>query len=129
MSSPERTPVAPRPSPDTLPYWEAAKRHILLIGRCKSCDKAHYYPRLLCPFCMGETRWEQASGRGRIYSFSIMRNAPIHYAIAYVTLEEGPTLMTNIVDSDFADLHIGQAVKVTYRASDGDLPVPMFQPA
>src|SRR5690606_15225978 len=129
MTATERKPVAPLPTPDTLPYWDAAKRHSLLIGRCKACDKPHYYPRLLCPFCMGEARWEEASGRGHIYSFSIMRNAPIHYAIAYVTLEEGPTMMTNIVNCDFADIHVGQAVRVVYRDTDGEMPVPMFEPA
>ncbi len=69
------------------------------------------------------------SGRGTIYSYSVMRRAPVPYAIAYVTLEEGVTMMTNIVDCDFDALRIGQPVRVVFKPTDGGPPVPMFTPA
>jgi uncharacterized protein len=69
-----------------------------------------------------------ASGRGTIYTFSVMRRAKEPYAIAYVTLAEGPTMMTNIVDCDFDKLSIGQAVSVIFKDTESGPPVPMFRP-
>lgn len=71
----------------------------------------------------------QASGRGTIYSYSVMRRVPVPYAIAYVTLEEGVRLMTNIVDCDLDAIRIGQTVKVVFRPTEGGPPVPIFAPA
>jgi uncharacterized OB-fold protein len=58
----------------------------------------------------------------------VMRRAPVPYAIAYVTLDEGVTMMTNIVECDFDALRIGQPVTVVFQPSDGGPPVPMFKP-
>ena len=74
-------------------------------------------------------RWITSSGRGTIYSYSVMRRVPVPYAIAYVTLEEGVTMMTNIVDCDLDAIRIGQRVKVVFKPTDGGPPVPMFTPA
>jgi hypothetical protein len=70
-----------------------------------------------------------AAGRGTIYSFSVSRRVlPTAYAIAYVTLDEGVSMMTNIVDCDLDDIRIGQAVEVVFKPTDGGPPVPMFRP-
>jgi uncharacterized OB-fold protein len=91
--------------------------------------EAHHYPRTMCPFCASaDTAWERASGDGVIYSFSVMRQAPVPYVIAYVTLAEGPTMMTNIVEADAAAIRIGQQVELTFAATDGGPPVPVFRP-
>ena len=83
----ERKIAIPKPDPETKPFWDAAARGTLLLKRCRACGKAHYFPRPLCPFCMSEeTEWIEASGKGEIYSFSVMRRAAPPYAIAYVTL-------------------------------------------
>jgi uncharacterized OB-fold protein len=74
------------------------------------------------------TEWKQASGRGTIYSYSVLKRAEVPYAIAYVTLEEGPTMMTNIVDCDLDAIRIGQKVAVSFKPTDGGAPVPMFSP-
>ena len=119
---------APRLDPETKPFWDAASRGALLLKRCRTCGATHYCPRPLCPFCMGETEWIEASGKGEIYSFSIVRRgAPVPYVIAYVTLAEGVTLMTNIVECDFADLRIGAPVTLAFGPSDSGTPVPMFK--
>jgi uncharacterized OB-fold protein len=119
----------PQISSETQPFWAEATREQLAIGRCGTCSEAHFYPRTYCPFCHSpDTRLETASGNGRIYSFSIPR-APAPYVIAFVTLSEGPTIMTNIVDCDPATLKIGQAVSVTFRSSLGGQKVPVFAPA
>jgi uncharacterized OB-fold protein len=90
----------------------------------------HYYPRALCPFCFSaDTEWQTTSGTGTIYSYSVMRRVDAPYAIAYVTLEEGVSMMTNIVDCDLDKIRIGQRVKVVFKPTDGGPPVPMFTPA
>ena len=130
MSGQERKIPAPPVSPETEAFWDAAADGRLMIKKCAGCGQAHYYPRALCPFCGSDrTEWLRASGRGTIYSYSVMRRVPVPYALAYVTLEEGVTMMTNIVDGDLDRIRIGQAVKVVFRPTDGGPPVPMFAPA
>ena len=130
MPTTQRTIPAPQPSPDTKPFWEAAAQSTLLLKKCRACGEAHYYPRPLCPFCGSDgTEWQPAAGGGTIYSFSVMRRAEIPYAIAYVTLDEGPTMLTNLVDCDLDRLRIGQRVRVKFTPTDGGPPVPTFTPA
>jgi uncharacterized OB-fold protein len=130
MASESRTVPAPPVTPETQPFWEAAAQGRLLVKHCTACNQPHHYPRSLCPFCGSErTEWRPASGRGRVYSFSIMRRVPAPYAIAYVTLEEGVTMMTNITGCDLDAIRVGQAVRVAFTPSEGGPPVPMFTPA
>jgi uncharacterized OB-fold protein len=122
------------PSPvvtvETQGFWNAARDRRFVVPTCTACGKAHWYPRAICPFCCSETiEWRDASGQGTLYSFSVMRRAKEPYAIAYVTLAEGPTMLTNIVDSDFDALRIGQPVAVVFMQTEDGPPVPMFKPA
>ncbi len=111
------------------PYWQAAREGRLLLKLCRACGKTHYYPRPLCPFCMSsDTEWREASGEGSIYSWSVERRATPPYAVAFVALPEGPTLLTNIVACDFDALAIGQKVKLAFETRD-EQPVPVFRPA
>lgn len=120
----------PEPNPETKAYWDAAQNGKLLVRRCTACGRAHAYPRALCPFCFSDkTEWREASGRGKIYSFSVMHRAPMPYAIAYVTLAEGPTMMTNIVDCAFDAIAIGMDVKAVFRPTENGGALPMFAPA
>jgi uncharacterized OB-fold protein len=113
----------------TEPYWTAAKQGVLKIKRCTACDKVHFYPRALCPFCLADTEWIDASGLGTIYSVTVTRRAgPIAYALAYVQLDEGISMLTNIVDCDLDSLRIGDRVKLCFKAADGENRVPMFTP-
>jgi uncharacterized OB-fold protein len=129
MQSQERKIQAPQPNAETKAFWDAAAAGRLMIGKCNACGKVHYYPRAICPFCFSDqTELQQTSGNGAIYTYSVMRRAPVPYAIAYVTLSEGPTMMTNIVDCDLDNLRIGQAVRLVFKPSDGGPPVPMFTP-
>ena len=129
MAEAARKIFAPTPTPETQAFWDAAAKGTLIVKRCAACGKAHHYPRPLCPFCGSDrTEWQDASGRGVIYSFSVMRRASPPYVIAYVTLDEGPTIMTGLVDCDFDALRIGQPVRVAWTPTDGGPPVPMFTP-
>lgn len=120
---------APEPNVETQPFWDAAAEGKLLIKRCGACDEPHYYPRALCPFCLSaDTRWEEAAGTGVVYSLSTMRrgkDAP--YTLAYVTLDEGPAVLTNLAGDPDA-LAIGQRVRVSFAATEGGPPVPQFAP-
>jgi uncharacterized OB-fold protein len=129
MQSQERKIQAPVPNLETKAFWDAAAAGKLMVGKCDACDAVHYYPRAFCPVCFSDKiGLQQVSGNGTIYTYSVMRRAPIPYAIAYVTLAEGPTMMTNIVDCDLDKIRIGQAVKLVFKPSDGGPPVPMFTP-
>jgi uncharacterized OB-fold protein len=130
MAAAERKIPAPQPNPETAAFWEGAAHGRLLLKKCLACSQLHYYPRALCPFCGSDrTEWQAASGLGSIYSWSVMRRAEVPYAIAYVTLEEGITMMTNIVDCDLDGIRIGQRVRVVFKPTDGGPPVPAFTPA
>jgi uncharacterized OB-fold protein len=125
-----RVPPSPIPDPSTQHFWEAAKQGKLMIGRNTKTGDHHYPPRPICPFSdEGEVEYVAAKGTGTIYSFSIMR-AKVPYAIAYVELEEGPRMMTNIIDAPFDTVKIGMKVKLKFQeTADGGPPVPMFAPA
>ena len=126
----DRPLAAPIVDAATEPYFAAARQGVLKLRRCTACSQPHFYPRPLCPFCLGDTEWIDAKGTGEIYSVSVTRRAgPLPYAIAYVTLDEGVTMLTNIVDCDLDALRIGQRVKVRFKPSEGDSAIPMFTPA
>ena len=128
-ATPARVPPSPVPDPSTLAFWQAAREGQLLLGRNTKTGRFHYPPRPVCPFDdEGEVEYVPAGGRGAIYTFSVMRvKAP--YVIAYVELEEGPRVMTNIVDCDREALRIGQPVRLVFVDSEGGQPIPMFTPA
>ncbi len=126
----ERKLPAPSVSDETRVYWDGASAGKLMVRRCKTCGEAHHYPRAHCPYCFGvDVEWIEASGKGTLYSYSVMRRAPVPYALAYVKLAEGPTMMTNIVDCDFDKLKCDQAVKVVFKATEGGPALPVFTPA
>jgi uncharacterized OB-fold protein len=123
----------PIPSPpvnaENEAFFAAAREGRLLVGRCTACGELHYYPRAVCPFCASErTEWIPARGHGRIYSFSVMRRVAAPYAIAYVTLDEGVAVLTNLVDCDLDRLRIGDAVRVVFKPAEGGEMIPMFTP-
>jgi uncharacterized OB-fold protein len=105
MASSEQHKPSPKPTPETEHYWEGTKLGELRIQRCHACGQAYFYPRPSCPFCFStDVSWEVASGRARLHTYLIShRPAPgfaddVPYAIAVVELEEGPRMMTNIVE-------------------------------
>jgi uncharacterized OB-fold protein len=129
MSGAERAIPSPPVNAENQAFFDAARAGRLLVGRCAACGEFHYYPRAVCPFCASaDTEWVTAQGRGRIYSFSVMRRAEAPYAIAYVTLAEGVTMLTNLVDCDFDRLRIGDPVRVVFKTAEGGESIPMFTP-
>ena len=121
--------VAPRPHPETEAYWQAAAAGQLLLKQCRACAEFHYYPRAICPHCLSDaTQWITSTGRGRLYSYSTMGAADAAYTLAYVTLDEGVTMLTNIVACAPERLCVGLEVKVVFVPSEDGPAVPMFAP-
>lgn len=115
---------------ESKPYWEGAAKGQLLIRTCNACGKAHYYPRTICPHCFSEdTAFVEASGSGVIYSYSVTRQAKPPYVIAYVKLNEGVSMLTNIVDCEIDKISIGQKVKVKFNKAEDGYALPVFTSA
>jgi uncharacterized protein len=126
----ERKIPDPNPNPETEAFWEATKDGKFMLRYCGDCEKTHWYPRAICPHCFSDnSEWREASGRGTIYTYSVTRRANPPYAIAYVKLEEGPTMISNLVDCSYDDLAVGQAVELTFKQSENGFAVPMFKPS
>ncbi|MGC1512589.1 MAG: Zn-ribbon domain-containing OB-fold protein [Acidimicrobiales bacterium] len=128
--------MAPPINPDSKPFWDATAEDRLLLPRCDRCSTVIWYPREFCPACGSlDVSWFEASGRASVYSFSIVRKgenmytAAAPYVLAYVELEEGPRIMTNIVDCYVEDVAIGQAVSVVFHDTGQGQKLPRFAPA
>ncbi len=129
----------PRPGVDweTRAYWEGCGRHELILQRCRSCGTLQHRPRALCVSCLSdEIEHFPASGRATVYSFTVthQNQAPgfreaLPYVLAYVELEEGVRLLTNIVGCSPEDVRIGLPVEVEYAQLEGDIAVPRFHPS
>jgi uncharacterized OB-fold protein len=132
---------APQIDWESRAYWEGAGRGELVLQRCRACQVVQHRPRGLCVSCLSDDiEHFPASGRGEVYTYSIVhqnqmpnfRNA-LPYVVAYVQLEEGPQLLTNIVGCEPDSVSIGMSVRVdfvpTEDAQSGDiLGVPRFVP-
>ncbi len=133
----EYTGALPTPTPETKPYWDALKEHRLLIQRCKECQRAYFYPRPFCPRCFSfNVEWFEASGRGKLYSFVINHRpapgfGPEPYVIAVVELDEGPRMMTNLIDvePDPDKISCDMPVRIVYEDVTAEVTLPKFRPA
>ena len=133
----ERTLPAPPPqvNVETKAFWDATAEGKLLLPRCNACGIVIWYPRAFCPECSSfDISWFEATGRGTVYSFTINRRGQgdyrdLAYVVAYVELDEGPRLLTNIVDCDPEQVSVGQAVRVVFHPTSSGAALPRFRPA
>lgn len=126
---------APPVNPETERFWEATADGSLLLCQCTECMSVFYYPRTRCPKCGDPNgEWVEASGQGTVYSYTVTRQTGGDYAeatpfvLAYVELEEGPRMMTNIVDCDVDEVAVGQAVHVVFHDTGEKSALPRFTP-
>ena len=125
----------PPVSSETKPFWDGTKVGRLMLPRCPRCGFVIWYPRAFCPEC-GQTPvdWFEASGLGNIYSFTIVRRGEGAYrdtpqfALALVELQEGPRVLTNIIDCDLTKLRIGEPVKAVYCDAGETAALVRFRP-
>ena len=126
----------PTPDESTQPFWDGTREGRLCIRRCLDCGRAHFYPRPFCPTCWSQrVDWEDASGKATLYTYSVVyqNDLPpfperIPYVAAVVDLEEGPRMMTNVVDCPFEDLRVGMPLEVTFRQETDEITLPVFRP-
>jgi uncharacterized OB-fold protein len=125
-------------TPESRPFWDAARRHELSLQRCRACGRWVFYPRAVCPHCFAaDLEWRRASGRGTLHTFTIVHRGqrgfalPAPYVLAIVELDEGPRLMTNLVgvEPDPARIRIGMPVEVVFEDLSADVALPRFRPA
>ena len=124
----------PVPTPITQPFWDATKEHKLLLQRCAN-SHIFYYARTHCPECLSnEVSWVEASGRGKLYSYTVARRpqspefaGDVPYVIAAITLDEGPRITSLLVEADPDNVQIDGPVEVAWDDL-GELSMPYFRP-
>ncbi|HEX6031660.1 MAG TPA: Zn-ribbon domain-containing OB-fold protein [Tepidiformaceae bacterium] len=135
MSYRKTTAPIPVPIPTTAPFWAATRQHKLLLQRCES-GHVFYYGRTHCPECLSnQLAWIEASGRGRIYSYTVARRPQspefaedVPYIIVAITLEEGPRITSLLVEADPDNVQIESPVEVTWDDVSEDISMPYFRP-
>lgn len=129
--------LLPRIDEMNRPYWEGAKRHELLLQKCQECGHYRYPPGETCPSCLSDRlEWVKVSGRGSVYTWTVFHQAyhpaykdDIPYAVVAVELEEGPRMITNLVNCGTEDIKMGMPVEVVFDDVTGEVSLPKFRPA
>ena len=126
----------PLASPESVPFWDAAKAHKLVVQKCDGCARHWHPPSTICPSCGGrEHGWVEASGRGKVFSFvtyhRIYQNGwsgELPYVVALIELEEGARILSNLVGIEPADVVCDMAVEVLFDDVTEDVTLPKFRP-
>lgn len=132
--------LTPQPiTPESKPYWDGMKESKLMLPKCQDCGQVHFYPRVFCPACHSRNlTWIQGSGKGKLYSFAILQRpfnravkVPTPYVLAMVELEEGPRMMSVLVNvaPDPAVVKCDMPVEIVYKKLTDEATIPLFQPA
>lgn len=131
--------VLPVPSvpmvPETQAFWEAALDGQLRLQRCATCSSVIWYPRTICPACgSADISWVDSPGAGVVYSFTVVRrgDGPFKdvtpYVLAYVELDEGVRLLTNVVGCAVEDVAVGMRVVAVFERGEGEAVALRFRP-
>lgn len=111
-------------------YSERLLAGEFLIQRCDGCKRGVFYPRVVCPHCGSEAlKWERPSGRGTIYSSTMVRRPDSKggpYNVVLVDLEEGVRLMSTVVDAAQDEIAIGASVFLQVATLEAG-PAPVFR--
>ena len=127
----------PVPTPETRPFWQAARRYELSLPYSTQCEQFFFYPSRFCPRCFRwDIEWRTCSGRGTLYTYAIQYRPQMigftpPYVTAIVQLEEGPRMMTTLVgvDPDPAQIACDMSVEVTWEDVNDEIAMPLFRPA
>lgn len=130
--------VKPVPMPDraTAEHWEAAREHRFLLQQCADCGTRQFFPQPYCRGCLSENlEWIEASGRGKVYSFTVVHRPPtmvfeadVPYTVALVELDEGVRMMSNIVGIEPDDVRVDMPVEVVFDDITPAISLPRFRP-
>jgi uncharacterized OB-fold protein len=127
----------PEPTPVTRPFWDALGEGKVRIQRCEDCAAWVFYPRNRCSRCLSDRlRWEEVSGEGVLYTFTVARQpTSAHFVddvpqlIAVVELDQGVRLTTNLVNVTEADIHVGMRLKPSFDRVSKEVTLLKYQPA
>ena len=119
------------------PWWEALQRHELYVQKCRDCGDLRYHPRAQCTNCLSpRTEWIRCSGRGTVYTFTATYQnqgagfrESLPYIMAWVELEEGVKILTNLVECRPEEAKIGMPVEVVYEDVTPQVTLAKFRPA
>jgi len=127
------------PEPDTEPFWNATREHKLMYQVDKTNGKVVFFPRTYSPYSgTTDMDWKESKGEGVVYSYSVVRlnRHPAFaelgpYAVAYVDLDEGFRILTNVVgvEDPVNNVKIGMRVKLKWEDQESGISLPMFEPA
>jgi len=126
----------PVPNPDNQGFWDACRRGELRLQRCTACGTWRHHPRPLCPTCRSfDYAWAPVSGRGVVHTFTIVHRptlpafeSHLPYNVIVVRLDEGPFMVSNLVEAPAAALRIGLPVEVVFAPFDDAIALPKFRP-
>ena len=129
-------PLPKFPEPDTEPFWDATKDHELKYQVCDDCGGLVWHPRRHCTHCTSlNLSWKTSKGEGTVYTYSIVRQnyhpafrERIPYVVAWIDVDEGFRMLSNVVDVDPEEVSVGQRVRVRWLDQEG-LALPAFTPA
>ena len=129
------TPTLPHITSLTRPFWDAAAEGRYLLPLCNACGKHFFRPEVACTHCFAtDWQWVDASGRGTLYSYSILHKAPapgfeVPFVLAVVELDEGPFVFSNLVGCADGEICIGMNLQVQFDAVASGIRLPRFHPA
>jgi uncharacterized OB-fold protein len=126
----------PEITPESRPFWDACRRHELVLQRCAACGALQHYPRGVCARCWSaDLAWEPSAGRGVVYTYTVVHRSQVPgfkdalpYVLAYVELDEGVQMLTTLIDCDPGRVRIGMPVEVRFEDLGPDVTVPRFRP-
>jgi len=127
----------PTPDADTAALWRGLQENKLLLQHCADCGHVQYYQQAICRACGHENLVHRAaSGRGRVYSFSVVHRAPgpafkadTPYAVILVELEEGPRMISTYTGGSPDDVTFDMDVVLTFEKVSDDITLPRFKKA
>lgn len=128
--------IEPPVTETTEPFWAATRDRVFLLQWCVDCEEAIWFPREVCPRCMGSAlEWRPASGDGVVYAMTVENkpsnpaiNGGERYVIALVDLAEGPRMMTNVLGCPPDDVTVGMAVQIAWDELSDGRNLPVFEP-
>jgi uncharacterized OB-fold protein len=119
----------------SVAFWDACDRSELVVQECGACGSRFFVPEARCPHCGADDwEWRPSGGTGFVYSYTVVHRSfradlPPPYVVAAIQLDDGWTMMSNIVGCGPDDVHIGMRVEVAFAPSEGGRRLPRFVPA
>jgi uncharacterized protein len=120
------SPVVPPVTDEATPFWDGTREEVLLLPWCQACERPHWFPRAICPWCLGgEIEWRQSTGAGTVYAVSVHHRPGMGrsrddcpYAVALVDVSDGVRILANVVGGDPEDVAVGDPVEIAWVPLD-----------